>query len=109
MIDGEEVSTVGLKPLRGFWHSALGFWSGVGSWATLSISAAASSMWLPAFSIQAVCLDYSNPAKLFNEDRKPIRRELQVAEPEFSAALQKRPNHLEWRSCTTMSPLADHL
>ena len=72
-------------------------------------STAASSVWLPAVPIQAVCLDYSNPAKLFNEDRKPIRRELQVAEPEFRAVLQKRPNRLEWRSCTTMSPLIDHL
>jgi len=72
-------------------------------------SAAASSVWLPAVLIQAVCLDYSIPAKLFNEDRKPIRRELQVAETEFRAALRKRPNRLEWRSCTTISPLADHL
>jgi hypothetical protein len=108
MIDGEEVSTVGLKPLRRFWHSALGFWLGVRQLGNIVDSAAASSVWLPAVPIQAVCLDYFIPAKLFNEDRKPIRRELQVAETEFRAALQKRPNRLQWRSCTTMSPLADH-
>ncbi len=59
--------------------------------------------------IQAVCGDYSIPAKLFDEDRKQIARELQSAESEFRAALQHRASRLEWRARTTMSLLADHL
>ena len=32
MIEDDEVSAVGRKPLRRFWRSALGFWSGLASW-----------------------------------------------------------------------------
>lgn len=59
--------------------------------------------------IQAVCSDYSLPAKLFDEDRKQAAKELQAAEAEFRAALQHRTSRLEWRPGTTMSLLADHL
>ena len=32
MIEDDEVSAVGRKPLRRFWRSSLGFWSGLASW-----------------------------------------------------------------------------
>jgi nucleotide-binding universal stress UspA family protein len=59
--------------------------------------------------IQVVCADYSVPAKVFDEDRKQIAKELQAAEAEFRAALQGRAGRLEWRPRTTMSLLSDHL
>lgn len=59
--------------------------------------------------IQVVCSDYSVPAKLFEEDRKQIAKQLQAAEAEFRATLQGRVGRLEWRPRTTMSMLADHL
>ena len=39
MIDDDEVSAVGRKPLRRFWRSALGFWSGFASWITWALIA----------------------------------------------------------------------
>lgn len=59
--------------------------------------------------IHVVCSDYSVPAKLFEEDRKQIAGQCQVAETEFRAALQSRAPRLEWRPRTTTSLLADHL
>lgn len=59
--------------------------------------------------IHAVCLDYAVPAKLFDEDRKQIERELKEAEVEFRAALGDRVTRSEWRACPTLSSLSDHL
>lgn len=59
--------------------------------------------------IQVVCSDYSVPAKLFEEDRKQIARQLQAAEAEFRAALRGRASRIEWRPRTTTSLLSDHL
>lgn len=59
--------------------------------------------------IHIVCPNYCVPAKLFGEDRKQIEKELRAAEAEFRAALPDRIGRVEWRSCTTLSPISDYL
>jgi nucleotide-binding universal stress UspA family protein len=59
--------------------------------------------------IQAAYSGYSLPAKLFEEDRKQIDRELRTAEMEFRGAFGDRSTRLEWRTCTTVPSLSDHL
>jgi nucleotide-binding universal stress UspA family protein len=59
--------------------------------------------------IQAVCADLQVPAKLFDEDRKQCARQSAEAEREFRLLLEGRVDRLEWRSRSTLRPLADEL
>lgn len=58
--------------------------------------------------IEVVCRDYA-PAALFQEDRKQAERQTKAAEAEFRAAVTSVRGPTEWRSQTTVFPLADHL
>jgi nucleotide-binding universal stress UspA family protein len=59
--------------------------------------------------IQTAYPSYSVPARLFDEDRKQISKQLRAAEAEYRAALPARISRVEWRSCATLLPISDHL
>lgn len=59
--------------------------------------------------IHVVLPDYPVPAGIFDEDRRQIDKALHAAETEFRSALEGKVKRLEWRACTTMAGLADHL
>jgi nucleotide-binding universal stress UspA family protein len=59
--------------------------------------------------VHAVCSEYLAPVAIFDEDRKQTEKALRLAETEFRNALQSRVKRFDWRSCTTMADLADHL
>lgn len=59
--------------------------------------------------IQTVCRDYTVPAVVFEEDRKEIARHAKAGELEFRRAVADLKGPIEWRTHTTIFPLADHL
>lgn len=59
--------------------------------------------------IQCVCHDYSVSAKVFEEDRKQIARQVQEAEQAFRSAITGHVGRAEWRPHSCLEPLAEHL
>jgi nucleotide-binding universal stress UspA family protein len=59
--------------------------------------------------IQTVCYDYAVPAVLFDEDRKEMARHVKAGELEFRHAVAQLKGWTEWRSHTTVFPLAEYL
>src|SRR5512139_3094478 len=57
--------------------------------------------------LEVVYCESPAPAKLFEEDRKEIDRQIKAAEAEFRTALQNRTSRLEWRPRVTVLPLSE--
>ena len=59
--------------------------------------------------IEVVCGDYILPARVFEEDRRQIDKELLEAEGEFRATMGKEIARLQWRQHVTTATLAPYL
>jgi nucleotide-binding universal stress UspA family protein len=59
--------------------------------------------------LQVVYCGSPIPAKVFEEDRKEIDRQIKSAEVEFRKALQDRAGRLEWRPRVTVLPLSEQV